>query len=414
MRVLLVNTSERVGGAAIAASRLLHALNRHGVETEMLVRDKQTDNPRVHALGNGPLMRARFVAERADIFLRNGLTRQNLFSIDTGGYGADISRRPEFERADVIHLHWVNQGMLSLHDVERVLRSGKRVVWTMHDMWPFTGICHYAADCRGWETGCGNCPLLRRPGEHDLSWQTFRKKAALYGRHSLRFVGCSDWLARLAKRAPLLKGQRVESVPNPIDTTRYCPGDKAAARARLGLPQNRLLMLFVAYKATDPKKGVVFFQEAVERLCAAHPELRDRAGVAVVGREAETLRGAFALPLYPTEYVSDTATMLDFYHAADVLVMPTLMDNLPNTIVEAMACGVPVVGFEVGGLPQMIDHGKNGWLAPPQDAPRLAELLFRTLTDGRIGQLGEAAREKALACYSEQAVAERFISIYES
>lgn len=412
MRVLLVNTSERVGGAAIAASRLLRALNRNGVEATMLVRDKQTDNPRVCALPESPMLKAKFVAERADIFVRNGLTKQNLFNIDTGRFGTDITRLPEFQRADVIHLHWVNQAMLSLQGLERILRTGKRVVWTMHDMWPFTGVCHHAEECRGWTTGCGNCPLLNRKGAHDMSWQTFKKKAEVYGRHALTFVGCSNWLTDLARQAPLLKGQRVESIPNPIDSAMFCPGDKREARQRLGLPQDRLLMLFVAYKATNPKKGIDYLRDAVGRMVAADAALRDKAGVVVVGREAETLRDTFDLPLYPTEYVSDTATMLDFYRAADVLVMPTLMDNLPNTIVEAMACGVPVVGFNVGGLPQMIDHGENGWLAPEKDSEALAERLHATLTDGRLPQMGEAARHKAVKSYSEQAVAERFMQIY--
>lgn len=223
MRVLLVNTSETVGGAAIAAGRLLRALSRNGIEAHLLVRDRQTDSPRVSSLPHRFLQRFRFAAERLQIFLANGFTRHRLFDIDNGGFGADITQLPEFRRADVIHLHWVNQGMLSLRDVERIVRSGKRVVWTMHDMWPFTGVCHHADACQRWTNGCGNCPLLKRSGPKDLSWRTFARKRRAYAGGDITFVGCSNWLAALARRSPLLDGKQVESIPNPIDTDFFIP-----------------------------------------------------------------------------------------------------------------------------------------------------------------------------------------------
>lgn len=419
MRVLLVNTSERIGGAAIAASRLLRALNRHGVEAEMLVRDKQTDNPRVAALGRGPVQQMRFVAERADICLRNRLSRQNLFAIDAGRFGTDITRRPEFQRANVIHLHWVNQGMLSLRDIQRICQSGKRVVWTMHDMWPFTGICHYADTCEGWLTGCGNCRLLQRPAANDLSHQTYERKQRLLALHQIGFAACSDWLADLARRSPLLQNQKVVSIPNAIDTARYTPaadGGRRAVRRRLGLPEDKRLLLFVAYKVTDEKKGFVYLREAVEHLCAQQPAWRDNVAVVAVGREASTVAGTFPTEVCPVEYVSDPQVMIDYYRAADLLVMPTLMDNLPNTIVESMACGTPCVGFEIGGLPQMIRHGETGLLACYKDAEDFAHCLAHalTLSPDAYDELCRAARRAAVRDYGEESVAARYIKLYEN
>jgi len=417
MRVLLVNTSERIGGAAIAASRLLRALNRCGVEAEMLVRDKQTDNPRVITIADSPVQRLRFAADRAYIYLRNGLTRQNLFAIDTGRFGTDITRRPEFRRADVVHLHWINQGLLSLRDVERICQSGKRVVWTMHDMWPFTGICHHADQCLLWKEACGNCPLLRRPTAHDLSWQVFRRKAQVYGAHRLSFVGCSNWLTGLAQQAPLLAGQHVESIPNPIDTVRYTPVGSAAERDKirrsLGLPTDRQLLLFVAYKVTTPAKGIAYLREAIAQLCTQHPEWRSQLGLVAVGREAERLRGSFEVPVYAAEYTETETVMTAYYRAADLLVMPTLMDNLPNTIMEAMACGVPCVGFEVGGLPQMITHETDGYLVRYKDTAHLVYCLHEALTSPHRAELSRAARHKAVTAYSEEAVAARYAALYE-
>lgn len=414
MKILLINTSERIGGAAIATKRLLRALNRHGLTAQMLVRDKQTDDPYVAQLPPSPRQRLKFLAERAEIFLGQGCSRENLWAIDTGAHGTDITRLPEFQEADVVHLNWVNQAMLSLADVGRVLASGKPVVWTLHDMWPFTGVCHHSETCEGWLTGCGNCPKLRHRSPRDLSARVFRKKRAAYGRADrLTIVACSDWLAGLARRAPLLQGFPVESIPNAIDTDFYHPGNRDAARRTLGLPEEKRLLLFVAYKATDEKKGIGYLREALERIRARHSEWLPQLGVVPVGLEAETLRHAFACDAYPQPYVTKPETMRLLYQAADLLVMPTLMDNLPNTIVEGMACGLPCVGFRVGGLPQMVHDGINGYLAPLRDAEELARLTLETLFDERYDRLCHQARTTAVHAYSEQAVAKRYEEVYE-
>ncbi|MBQ2269359.1 MAG: glycosyltransferase family 4 protein [Bacteroidaceae bacterium] len=414
MRVLLVNTSEHTGGAAIAAHRLMEALNNNGQQAEMLVRDKLTDNPRVHALPPSPLNRLRFVAERAEIFAANHFHRHRLFEVDHAHFGTDITRLKVFQEADVVHLHWVNQGMLSLSDIERILRSGKRVVWTLHDMWPCTGICHQAGACERWLTGCGDCPMLYDGGSpNDLSARTYRRKQEVFATGNIRFVACSDWLADIARRAPLLQGHTVESITNPIDTSFYTPGDKRAARRELGLPEDRRLLLFVAYKATDRNKGIHFLRDAVQSVCRHYPSMRGQLGVVPVGREAELLTDAFACPAYPQNYVSDEARMRLLYRAADLLVMPTLADNLPNTVAEAMACGVPCVAFRVGGLPQMIDHEKNGYLARYKDVDDLEAGILSTLFSQRYAELSQAARQKAERSYSERVVAERFLKLYE-
>ncbi len=414
MRVLLVNTSDSAGGAAIAARRLLTALNNHGVKASMLVRDKQTDNPRIHALPSSPMLRAKFVMERAEIFAANGFSRDNLFAIDHATHGTDITSLPEFQEADVVHLHWVNQAMLSLDDVARILRSGKRVVWTLHDMWAFTGICHQAAECDFWLRGCHHCPLLKGGGARDLSYRTWNKKQKTYAAGKMSVVACSDWLADLAAQSPLLKGHRVESIPNPIDMQFFSPGSKREARQRIGLPQEKKLILFVAFNATDRRKGIDYLEEATHRIRRDFPGMADSLALVPVGRDAAQLVGRFGCEVLPQEYTTDENRMRDLYRAADVLAMPTLMDNLPNTIVEGMACGLPCVGFKVGGLPQMIDHGVNGYLADFRNADALTKGLMRLLCNEGNSSFAEAARRKALRCYSEQAVAERYIKIYNS
>lgn len=414
MKVLLVNTSEQAGGAAIAANRLLKALGGRGVKASMLVRDRSSVRPEVISPVSKLAGKIKFMLERFDVFLANRFHTANLFAVDPATQGFDITQLPEYQEADLIHLHWVNQGMLSISDLQKIIDSGKPIVWTLHDMWPCTGICHQAADCKAWTTGCGHCPLLWGEGsKKDLSWQTFRKKEKLFDTdRRIRFVACSNWLSDIARQSPLLKRHSVESIPNAIDTQFFAPGSKKAARMRLGLPLEKRILLFVAYKATDKNKGIDYLREAIEHIRKQSKEWVDQLCVVPVGREADTLKNSFACEARPQNYVSSEDVMRDLYNAADLLLMPTLMDNLPNTIVEAMACGVPCVGFNVGGLPQMITHGKDGYLAKFKNAEDFAIGIMQTLFTNSYQDLSRAARKKAVDTYSEEAIASRYIEVY--
>lgn len=171
MRVLLINTSERIGGAAIAASRLMESLKNHGIKAKLLVRDKQTDQISVVSLDHNWRMVWKFVWERIVIWSANRFNKKNIFAVDIANTGTDITSLPEFQQADVIHLHWINQGMLSLKNIEKILASGKPVVWTMHDMWPCTGICHHARECTHYQQECHNCPFIHG-GEASVTFPT--------------------------------------------------------------------------------------------------------------------------------------------------------------------------------------------------------------------------------------------------
>lgn len=421
MKVLFINTSDHTGGAAIAALRILKALQLQGVEATLLCRDRMFPENRkdiVH-LKPSPWLKVKFFMERLEIFLRNGLSRDNLFAIDTGRMGNDVTQLREFREADVIHLHWTNQAMLSLDDLERILRSGKRVVWTLHDMWPFTGICHNADQCLRWKEGCGKCQLLRKPKADDLSATIFRKKAKIYGKGRFTAVGCSRWLANLAAQAPLFKGQDVASIPNPIDTDFYQPAaapgqpSREAIRHELGLPEDMRLLLFTAFKVTDPNKGIDYLIESINMLIGEHPELQSKLGIVLAGKGADTLADAFPIQVFPMGYVKSEERIRQLYQAADLLLMPTLMDNLPNTIVEAMACGVPCVAFSVGGVPQMVDEGVNGYLVPIRASLEFARAILKALRTQSYDALCRNARSKAVSVYSQQRVAQQYIELYK-
>lgn len=413
MNVLIVNTSERIGGAAIAANRLMDALLHQHVDAHLLVRDRQTDRIPVSAVRQTWLLPLKFLWERGLIFLCNGFSTKRLWKVDLANTGTDITSLPEFQRADVVHLHWVNQSFLSLSDLGRIFRSGKRVVVTLHDQWYVTGICHHAQDCLRYEQGCARCPQLgdRHLGP-DLAARAYRRKQALYAGARLTFVGCSQWIADTARHSLLTRGQRVVSIPNPIDTTLFRPVDRAAARQRLGLPPDRPLVLFGSRRVTDPNKGFRYFVEACQMLKERCPDLG--VGLVVVGEDSEKGCGGLPLDVFPVSYVKKELQMVDIYNAVDAYVTPSLFENLPNTIMEALACGTPCVGFRTGGIPEMIQHGENGYVARYRDAADLAAGIVWTLAPQRHDVLACNARKFALDHYSEERVAREFIKLYQS
>lgn len=380
----------------------------------MLVRERETCNPRVRALERPLAGRTAFALERLGVLWHERGRRRNLFAIDPGTRGIDVMASERYRRADVVHLHWINQGMLSLHTLGRVLRAGKPVVWTLHDMWPMTGVCHHSDECEGWMHECGNCPLLACPSADDLSHRTFLCKRSAYGEGKMQVVACSDWLAALARRSPLFAHCDVHSIPNPLDTDYYSPGDRAEARRRLGLPAEGRILLFVAYRVTDPLKGSEYLREGVERFLRKQSAQAGGLHLVLVGHGAESRVDDFTCPVHPFEYVGDPERMRDLYRAADVLLMPTLRDNLPNTVAESMACGTPVVAFDVGGLPQMIHHGEDGYLARFRDTGDFVHGMEQILLSPRYADICHAARRMAATTYGEDTVARRYTAVYEA
>jgi len=390
-----------MGGAAIAANRLMHALNANGAHATMLSRHNLRLPFWKEKWGGVP-----FLLERLRIFLAAGMSTKGLFAVDIANIGDNIVDTPAFRNADVIHLHWVNQGFVSLNTLRKIIHSGKRIVWTMHDQWCMTAICHYSDECRKYESGCRDCPLLPRGVLGDVAQTVFNKKKKIYSEGSITFVTCSQWLCRMAQASALAKGQRVVSIPNPIDTTVFSPRNRGEARQQLGLETSGTKILFGCQKVTDERKGLRYLIEAMSQL----PDVE----VLLVGGNATDTMALMPdnVKCVAIGQVSDTAKMAMLYAAADAFVTPSLQDNLPNTIMESMACGTPCVGFNVGGIPEMIDHEENGYVAEYKNAKSLAEGIRYVTAKENVQRLAQAARAKVLRCYSESAVAKRYMEIY--
>lgn len=413
MRVLIVNTSEREGGAAVAANRLMDALNNNGVKAKMLVRDKETDNITVVGLKGGLLQRFRFLWERWCVYYHLHFKRDHLFDLDMANTGFDITKLPEFKEADVIHLAWINQGFLSLKDIRKIINSGKAVVWTMHDLWAATGICHFTFGCEAYKGQCHNCFYLPRGGNSaDLSTRVFNKKKKVYYNSGIHFVACSKWLGNSARQSSLLTGLQLSVIPNPIDTHVFCPKDKRVARLHSTLPEDKRIILFVSQRVTMERKGMAYFIKAISLLAERYPEMKENTVIAILGGRADEVVSQLALPSFPLGYVKNERQLVDIYNSADVFVIPSLDENLPNTIMESMACGVPSVGFKVGGIPEMIDHQKNGYVASYKDADDLAAGIHWVLGEADKEELKRQCVQKVMSCYSQRSVAMKYVEVY--
>lgn len=416
MKVLIINTSERTGGAAIAANRLTKALNNNGIEAKMLVRDKVTEDLTTIALPSSWSNKWCFLWERIVIWSNNCFRKENLFAIDIANTGKDITTLPEFIEADVIHLHWINQGMLSLATIRSIVHSGKPIVWTMHDMWPFTGICHYAGECNKFHTQCHHCPLLYKSKEKDLAYRIFQKKKELFDETQITFVACSQWLEGIARQSALFKKQKVTNIPNALNTDLFKPYTKQAIqelRNQYHLPPNKRLLLFGSVKVTDKRKGFDYLAEACNILSTQYPLLKEQIGIVVFGNETDAIKEALPFPVYSMNYISSEQELANVYNAIDLYVTPSLQDNLPNTIAEASACGVPCIGFNVGGIPQMIEHMRNGYVAEYQNAKDFAGGIYWALQEANPEKLREEARAKAMETYEESSVAMKYLNIYK-
>ena len=392
MKVLIISTTERTGGGAIAAKRLLTALNKNGIKAKMLVRDKQTDDVNVASYGN--VMPK--VMERLRLMCLLLKPFRQTWQYDLASDGIDILSTPEYKEADVIHLHWANQGMLSLKQLRQMLLSGKRIVWTMHDEWPFRGIRHYTEE--------GNA--MEEKNISALEERLFRTKQEIYRLGNIRFVGCSQWITDLAQEA--MPNANVRHINNCIPHNIFHPQDRQDARKAFSLPQDQKLILFTCQKVTDKRKGMAYLLEALKYLNEPKPHL-----VVVGGNTEDLLNSNLGIDkgnLHFIPYVNGEKEMARLYSAVDCFVTPSLQDNLPNTIAEAMSCGTPCVGFNAGGIPEMISHMKNGYVAQYCDSKDLAHGIECALSHP---EWKEAAMHSAAHDYSEDRVAKEYAKAYE-
>jgi glycosyltransferase involved in cell wall biosynthesis len=416
MKVLLISKYEKTGGAAIACHRLVKALYKAEVPVRMLVQESSpVPAPFVLSTSNTKLKKLinfyRFVYERLT-FLRQERSRQVRFMFSPANTGEDISNHPALKDSEIIHLHWLNHGFLSIKSLKIIFALKKPVVWTFHDMWAFTGGCHYAIECNNYKSACGECPYLRNPGSKDLSHKVWAKKKKILENQKLKIVTSSKWLKECASTSSLLAGKDIRAIPIPIDHNRYMPSDKKKAKAELGLDQQKKHILFGAANVRNILKGFPFFIDALKKLIEISGTY-NRYEVLLYGKATAEVISSIPLITHDFAFLEYEEKIICLYNAADVFVIPSLQDNLPNTIIESFACGTPVVGFNSGGIGEMIDHKKNGYLAEYKSSDDLAHGIQWVLENNNYQDMSQHARQKVLNEYSEEAIAARYKQVYE-
>jgi glycosyltransferase involved in cell wall biosynthesis len=416
MKVTLINTADSGGGAAVACKRLLKALQGK-VLVEMLVQSKKTNIPAIISILKNKIdfwiAQIHSLQERIPFIAFYEKDKSVRFAFSTASAGTDISRNENILAADILHLHWVNHGFLSINNIKSIFNLNKPIVWTLHDMWLFTGGCHYAGKCEYFREQCGNCKFLRNPCSDDISHKGWLLKQNIFQQNNkMVLVACSNWMAQMAKRSSLLKGFRIEVIPNPIDTELYKPLYKSTLRKKWGVSADDKIVLFGAANINDKRKGIKYLVDALHIL---KEEISQNTNIKIVlfGKNNSLDISTFPFAVKSLPIITSELDLVEIYNLADVFVLPSLEDNLPNMIMEALSCGIPVVAFNQGGIPEMIDHRKNGFIAEYKSAHDLA-IGIDWVLNCNYEMLKANAREKVLKNYSENLIAEKYIQVYHS
>ncbi len=407
MKVLIVNTFDIQGGAARAAYRLHKAFLGQDVDSQMLVQDKVSDD---FTVITGDTKLQRYFAKLRPIldtipvrFYKN--RTKTLFSpayVPSLGLAEKINAL----NPDIVHLHWISGGLLRVEELQKIKAP---IVWNLHDMWAFTGGCHYDEHCEGYKKSCGNCRVLKSDKANDLSKKVHNRKLKAYpGIKNLTVNGSSQWISQCAKESMLFKDKLVVNIPNCIDTHLFKQIDKNFVRDLFGIPKDKKVILFGAMNSLgDPRKGAKELFEAINLLDV------DNTVFVIAGSSQPEQPLKLKYPVYFISPLHDEVSLPFMYNVADVMIVPSLQENLANSIVESLSCGVPVVAFDIGGNKDMIEHRENGYLAKMGDARDMAQGIEWVLANKEYDQLVFRARDKVLSTFKSSLVAKLYISLYQ-
>ena len=346
----------------------------------MLVVKKGTEDERIASVADTTPRRlwakAAFLLERLEIYLRNGHSRQHLFRVSTARWGCDIASHPWVREADILHLHWINQGFLSLTTLKKLAALGKPVFSTLHDLWAATGICHLplelgregAKECPRYQAGCGYCPLLASKREHDLSRTTLRKKAFL-AEKPFHYIAVSSAEAKLFERSPLMQRYGAPAIlANPIDLSLFSPETATATPPPFTREAGRYYVTIVAARLDDEVKGPHLLMEIAQQLQLRHPEIAERTTLLLVGGiRREGYFDGLALPHIALGSIRERTQLASLYAASDVLISTSVYETFGQTLVEALSVGTPALSFRCSGPEDIILDGVNGYLVPAYD-----------------------------------------------
>jgi len=415
LRIVHINKHDAIGGAARAAHRLHTGLLRSGQSSSMFVFRKSGLDPKVSQFvpPNGLNHRLYRVLRNQAINLESrGATRQAIqgyekFSSDRTRFGKQAL--DQIPSADVINLHWVSD-FIDLEIFFSGLGEEKRIVWTLHDMNTFTGGCHYDMGCNRYRDQCGACPQLLSANPVDASRRIWNRKKQLFSslpKHQLHFVALNKWMRSEIENSPLLNRFPVSLIPNGLDLEVFKPRNREVARDILKIERDANVLLFVADTVSYKRKGFSLLDESLKKI--KHEE---NLVLVSVGRDRPTLHAGHRH--IHLDAVDDDEMLSQIYGAADIFVIPSLQDNLPNTVMEAIACGVPVVGFDAGGIPDMVRPGETGLLATGGNVDELTDSILALLgAPEKRKKMAENCRRVAVAEYGINSQADSYLEVYQ-
>jgi glycosyltransferase involved in cell wall biosynthesis len=411
MKVLHISTSDINGGAARAAYRLHQGLQKsNAIESYMLVQNQASKDRNVISQPHKVAKGASAIRLPLDKLPLKFYKKRKKTSFSIQWLPDFLPEKILRESPDVIHLHWVNQGFMKIETLEKF---NIPVVWTLHDMWPFTGGCHYTEECSNYQDSCGRCPQLGSLKHNDLSKFIWSRKEKSWKNLDLTIVSPSRWMAASAAASSLFKDKRIEVIPHGLNLETYKPIDKNCARSALNLPPDMKIILFGAVNGTDdPRKGFKFLISALKKIPQTH--IVDKIEVAIFGHSRYPLDNEIKFKCHYLGGFQDDISLSLVYSAADVMIVPSIQESFGQTASEALACGLPVVAFDATGLKDIVDHKQNGYLAKAFDVDDLSQGISWILEDSTNRKaLSVQAREKAVEEYSLELQSERHLNLYK-
>jgi len=369
----IVHIQYSVESAGRAALRLQNAFRTVNVDSSIIsLHSTDRVTPGIRYMGFKQKLVAR-IDDKIQEFLTRKIDKQ-MGSFSYPVLGSNLARFEEVKQADIIYIHWALKGFLNFRSIRQIARLKKPVIFFMHDMWNITGGCHHSFTCDRYKTtGCNSCPIFLPSEKNDLSAREFKKKLRLYSKYNnLYFVAPSRWLYNCSRESLLTKNKPAFYIPNIFDNTLFVPADKAATKQLLNIDANETVIAFGAVTVNSPYKGWKYLLRALEIL--SRDKVPGNVSVLIFGSGYnKEIEEAIPFKTRFMGYLKDEYSVSLVYNAASVFVVPSLADNLPTTVQESLSCGTPVVGFEVGGIPDMIRHKENGYLAKYKDAEDIAE-----------------------------------------
>lgn len=406
MKVLHLSTSDIDGGAARAAYRLHKGLQALDVTSQMLVRAKSSIDKSVIAEKS---LITKLGPPSSDLPLKFYSQRPKT-RFATQWFPDILMSKVRQINPDIVHLHWISSGFLQ---IETLAKLQKPLVWTLHDMWPFTGGCHYTENCDRYTDSCGSCPQLKSSKNWDLSRWIWQRKNKAWKDINLTIVSPSVWLANCATSSSLFKNLRVEVIPHGLNLDQYKPIEQKIARELLSLPPDKQLVLFGASPGTtgDPRKGFQLLQPALQKLIQFG--WKDQIELVVFGDAQPENPLDLGFKTYYLGQFQDDISLALVYSAANVMVVPSVQEAFGQTASESLACGTPVVAFAATGLKDVIKHQYDGYLAKPFDIEDLAQGIDWILQNReQTIKIRHQARERAERELSLDLQAKRYLSIY--